>query len=47
MIFIDDLHMARPEECGIRAPHELIRQYLDHDGWYDQDSKSFHKVQKV
>ena len=47
MIFIDDLHMAKPEEYNIRAPHELLRQYMDHDGWFNQDSKNFNKVQKV
>lgn len=38
VIFIDDLNMPKLDEFGSQAPIELLRQYIEYEGWYDRGS---------
>jgi dynein heavy chain len=49
VVFVDDLNMPKKEEFGAQPPIELIRQWFDHKGWYDRQSKekTFMKIEDI
>lgn len=46
-IFIDDLNMPVQQTSGAQPPIEILRQWLDHSGWYNLFNKTFITIENI
>lgn len=47
VIFVDDLNMPKKEIFGAQPPIEVLRQYLDHKGWYNRKDLTFMHLEDI
>jgi dynein heavy chain len=47
IFFVDDLNMPKKEEYGAQPPIEILRQWMDHKGWYSRVTKEFMQLQDI
>jgi dynein heavy chain len=47
VIFVDDLNMPAKEVFGAQPPIEILRQWMDHQGWYDRKENEFRRIVDV
>lgn len=43
VFFVDDFNMPRKDAYGTQSSLELIRQWIDYDGWYDRNQRDLFK----
>ncbi|CAE7559528.1 Dnah7 [Symbiodinium sp. KB8] len=44
LLFIDDLNMPAKEKYGAQPPIELLRQWMDTQGWYERKTAEFRNL---
>jgi dynein heavy chain len=47
IFFVDDLNMPKKEEYGAQPPIEILRQWMDHGGWYNREENTFRTLVDV
>ena len=47
VIFVDDLNMPKKETYGAQPPIEILRQHMDHKGWYERKTIQFMKLEDL
>lgn len=44
VVFVDDLNMPAPDRYGSQPPIEILRMFMDHQGWYDRNDNTFKRI---
>lgn len=48
VIYVDDLNMPKKDMFGSQPPLELIRQWMDYEGWFDRQQREiFKKIEDI